>query len=84
MYVCINFTYHNGFLGEMIFSWMFAGDYPLLKPMQGAAEILAARSVSCLVLHRCCKDEWSKNCKPALIGLWFAGLAGSLRRTGFA
>ena len=28
----------------MIFSWMFDGDYPLLKPMQGAAEILAARS----------------------------------------
>ena len=35
---------HINFTGEMIFSWMFDGDYPLLKPMQGAAEILAARS----------------------------------------
>ena len=33
-----------GRAGEMIFSWMFDGDYALLKPMQGAAEILAARS----------------------------------------
>ena len=33
-----------GRVGEMIFSWMFDGDYALLKPMQGAAEILAAKS----------------------------------------
>ena len=33
-----------GHVGEMIFSWMFDGDYALLKPMQGAAEIVAAKS----------------------------------------
>eukprot|EP01043_Picozoa_sp_COSAG02_P011584 COSAG02_NODE_428_length_22489_cov_4.690219_20_plen_78_part_00 len=54
--MCIYCTYHNEFVGEMVFSWMFDGDYPLLKPMQGAAEILAARSVSRLLLHGCCKS----------------------------
>lgn len=35
------------FTGEMVYSWMFQGDYPMLTRFREAAEILAAR------------DEWS-------------------------
>ena len=46
-------------LGEMVFSWMFDGDYPLLEPMQGAQPALSlslslSLSVCACVCARAC------------------------------